>query len=61
MNRSEGVQDNQADLVTRILFWFAKHKIGHVSLGMRVRAFDPKLFRHAIRMDLYALRTVRFR
>lgn len=54
MSRSQGVQDNEAGLLTRILFWFAKRHLGHVPLGMRVRAFDSKYFRHAVRMDLYA-------
>ncbi|MGB7845872.1 MAG: hypothetical protein WBL63_09680 [Candidatus Acidiferrum sp.] len=54
MPRSRGVQDNQAGLLTRIIFWFAKRRLGHVPLGMRIRAHDPKYFRNAVRMDLYA-------
>jgi hypothetical protein len=53
MSRSQGVQDNQASLLTRILFFFAKRSLGHVPLGMRVRALVPKYFRNAVRMDLY--------
>ncbi len=53
MPRSQGVQDNQAGLLTRILFWFAKRKIGRVPLTMRVRALDPKFLRNAVRMDWY--------
>jgi hypothetical protein len=51
--RSEGVQDNEAGLITRIIFRLAKRRLGCVPLGMRVRARDPKLFRHIVRMDLY--------
>ena len=54
MARSQGVQDNQVGLLTRILFWFAKRRLGKVPLGMRVRAFDQKFFRHAVRLDLYS-------
>ena len=53
MPRTEGVQDNQAGLLTRILFFFAKRHLGHVPLGMRVRALVPRYFRNAVRMDLY--------
>jgi hypothetical protein len=53
--RSQGVQDNEAGLLTRIIFWLAKRRLGRVPLGMRVRARDPKLFRNVVRMDLYAV------
>ncbi len=52
--RSQGVQDNEAGLLTRIIFWVAKRRIGRVPLGLRVRARDPKLLRNVVRMDLYA-------
>ena len=55
MVRSEGVHDNEAGLLTRIIFWLTKRRIGRVPLGMRVRARDPKLFRNVVRMDLYAV------
>jgi hypothetical protein len=54
MSRSEGVQDNEAGLLTRLLFWFAKRALGRIPRGMRIRAFDPKYLRRAVRMDLYA-------
>jgi hypothetical protein len=54
MSRSQGVQDNEAGLLTRIIFWLAKRALGRVPRGMRVRAFDPKYLRRAARMDLYA-------
>jgi hypothetical protein len=55
--RSQGVQDNEAGLLTRIIFWLTKRRIGRVPLGLRVRARarDPKLFRQIVRMDLYAV------
>jgi hypothetical protein len=36
--RSQGVQDNEAGLLTRIIFWLTKRRLGRVPLGMRVRA-----------------------
>ncbi len=55
MVRSQGVQDNEAGLLTRIIFWLAKRRLGRVPLGLRVRALDPKLLRQIVRMDLYAV------
>ena len=55
MIRSQGVQDYQAGLLTRIIFWFAKRRLGHVPLGTRVRALDPKYLRNAVRLDLYGI------
>jgi hypothetical protein len=52
MGRVLGVQDREAGLLTRILFWFARHKLGNVPSGMRVRALYPKLLRNSARMDL---------
>jgi hypothetical protein len=54
MIRSQGVQDNEAGLLTLIIFWLAKRRIGKIPLSMRIRARDPKLFRQVVRMDLYA-------
>jgi hypothetical protein len=54
MSRSAGVQDNQAALGTRILFWFAKRHLRRIPVGMRIRALDPKLLRASAKMDLYA-------
>jgi len=53
MLRSQGIPDNKAGLLTRIIFWLAKRRLGRIPLGMRIRALDPKFFKHAIRMDLY--------
>jgi len=51
MPRSEGVQN--PDLLTRLLFFFAKRRLHRVPLGLRIRAFDPKYLRHAARLDMY--------
>jgi hypothetical protein len=53
MLRSQGVQDNQASLLTRFIFWLAKRRIHRIPLGLRIRAFDPKFLRNAARMDMY--------
>ncbi len=53
MSRAKGVQDNEAGLGTRIIFWFAKRRLKRVPAGMRVRALDPKLLRASLKMDLY--------
>jgi hypothetical protein len=53
MTRSTGVQDNEAGLSTRFIFWLTKKRLKRVPLGTRVRAFDPKLLRHIVRMDLH--------
>ena len=54
VSRSAGVQDKDAGLKTRLIFWFAKKKIGSVPDGMRVRALDPKYLNASVRMDIYA-------
>lgn len=54
MNRSAGVQDKDASLRTRIIFWFAKQRMGSVRVGTRIRAFDPKYLNASVRMDMYA-------
>lgn len=55
MSRSQGVQDHQAGLLTRIIFWMAKRRLGLIPPGVRIRAFDPKYMRNALRMDLYGV------
>lgn len=54
MSRSPGVQDKDASLRTRIIFWLAKRKIGRVSSGMRIRGLDPKYLTASVRMDAFA-------
>jgi hypothetical protein len=54
MLRSPGVQDNQASLLTRVVFWFAKRRMGRIHLGLRIRAFDPKFLRNSALMDMHS-------
>jgi hypothetical protein len=54
MLRSQGVQGSQGTLLTRVVFWFAKRRMGRVHLGLRIRAFDPKFLRNSALMDLYS-------
>lgn len=55
MVRSQGVQGNEAGLLTLIIFWLTKRHIARVPLGLRVRACDRKLFRQIVDMDLYVV------
>lgn len=41
--RTNGVQDRKAGLFTKLIFWRAKRRYGHVPLSTRIRANDPKL------------------
>jgi hypothetical protein len=52
-SRAKGVQDNEAGLATRMIFWFVKRHLKRVSTGMRVRALDPKLLRISAKLDIY--------
>ena len=54
MLRSDGVQNRRAGLTARFIFFLAKRFLGRVPLGTRIRAFDPKYLRRAVRMDLYS-------
>lgn len=54
MSRSPGVQDKDASVRTRIIFWLAKRKMGRVSSGMRIRAFEPRYLNASVRMDTFA-------
>lgn len=53
MDRFSGVQDREARLGTRFVFWMAKRWLHRVPRGMRVRALDPKLLRASVKMDFY--------
>ncbi|HYL35034.1 MAG TPA: hypothetical protein VEV17_03875 [Bryobacteraceae bacterium] len=52
-NRATGVQDREAGLRTRFIYWLIKRRLGRVPLGTRIRARDPKLLELAGRMDLH--------
>jgi hypothetical protein len=53
MARSNGLQDNEAGLTTRIIFWMIKRHLKRIPTGTRIRALDPKLLRACVKMDLY--------
>ena len=57
MNRAIGVSDKETGLRTRIIYWLAKRRRGWVHLGLRIRAYDPKLLQFAFRMDLHTAST----
>jgi hypothetical protein len=52
--RARGVQDEEADLRTRVLFRRAERRFGHVPLPARILARDPKLLELSARMNRYA-------
>jgi hypothetical protein len=58
MNRIQGVQDNEAGLTTRFIFWLTKKYLKRVPLGTRVRALDPKLLKNCVRMDFHTAKAV---
>lgn len=53
MDRIKGVQDNEAGLTARVIFWQVKKYFKKVPLGTRVRALDPKYLRLCLRMDMH--------
>ena len=53
MSRVAGVEDKEAGLRTKFIYWLIRRRLGHVPHGARVRALDPKLLEVAGRMDLY--------
>ena len=54
MLRSQGIQNDQAGPLTRLLFYFVKRRLGHIPLGVRIRAFVPKYLRKAAALDIYS-------
>jgi hypothetical protein len=51
--RTNGVQDREAGVFSKLIFWRAKRRYGHVPLSTRVRAYDPKLLALAELMGGY--------
>ena len=51
--RIHGIQDEEAGLWTKFIFWLAKRRIGHIPLSTRIRAHDPKLLVLSERMSRY--------
>lgn len=41
--RARGVQDHEAGLLTKLIFWCARRRYGHLPLTTRIRAHDAKL------------------
>ncbi len=51
--RAKGIQDHEAGLFTKLIFWRVKRRYGHIPLSTRIRANDPKLLALAERMNRY--------
>jgi hypothetical protein len=51
--RAKGVQDYEAGVFTKLIFWRAKRRYGHVPLSTRIRASDSKLLALAELMSRY--------
>jgi hypothetical protein len=51
--RTKGVQDHEAGVFTKLIFWRAKRRYGHVPLSTRIRANDSKLLALAELMGSY--------
>jgi hypothetical protein len=60
MARIRGVEDNEAGLFTRFLYWMTKRKVGRVILPFKVTAHQPRLLLAVGQMEMgqQALRTV---
>jgi hypothetical protein len=58
MSRAKGVQDRQAGLSTRFIFWLTRKYLNRVPVGTRVRALDPKLLKNCVRMDFHTAKAV---
>lgn len=56
-SRTKGVQDNEASLLTKLIFWRAKRRYGHVPLSSRIRANDTRLLVLADWMNKYTTAT----
>jgi hypothetical protein len=61
--RTNGVQDHEAGFFTRLIFWRAKRRYGHVPSSTRIRANDSQLLalaelmsRHTSRPAVVALK-----
>jgi len=54
MVRMSGLEANRASWSARIVFWFAKKKLGHIPEGTKILAHDPRLLRQFTRMTLYS-------
>ena len=53
MSRTTGVQDREAGLRTRLIFWLTKRRLGRVPPSARIQARDPKLLELSSRMTAH--------
>jgi hypothetical protein len=51
MPRIPGVESKQAPWSVRLIYWFARRKIGQVPPGMKILAYYPALLRQFVRMS----------
>lgn len=58
MSRTMGVQDHEAGLRTRLVFWRIRRRLGRIPLSARIRARDPKLLELAEKMSAHNTRAV---
>jgi hypothetical protein len=56
MNRAAGVQNREAGLRARVIFWLTKRRLGRVPLSARIQARDPKLLAAAAWMSMHIAR-----
>jgi hypothetical protein len=55
-SRAKGVQDQEAGLGTRLMFWLIRRRYRRIPFTVRIRARDPRLLELATRMDLHTAR-----
>lgn len=55
--RANGIQDQEAGLLTKLIFWRVKRRYGHVTLSARIRAHEPPLLALAEGMGKYTRAT----
>jgi hypothetical protein len=53
VGRTKGVQDDEAGVFTKLIFWRARRRLGHVPLSTRIRAHDSNLLALAELMSRY--------
>ncbi len=51
MSRISGVESEKAPWHVRLIYWFARRKIGQVPAGMKILAYYPALLRQFVRMS----------
>lgn len=54
MARMSGLEPSRASWSARIIFWFAKKRLGHIPQGTKILAHDPRLLRQFTRMTFYS-------